>query len=174
MTSPTDVLVGDTLIGDSVSSNPHTSRGIGGDDILTGNAGNDMLIGNAGGDVIDGMDGDDTINGGEGHDDLTGGAGNDTFVFSPLDGVGDDKIVDFRGADNNEADRIDLTAFKINERVLDDIIEDNLSVRGESVIVDLTGIGGGLISLQSNTPEGAVALLTDLQGTGGDDYFIIA
>ena len=49
---------------------------------------------------------------------------------------------------------IDLTAFKINERVLDDIIEDNLSVRGESVIVDLTGIGGGLISLQSNTPEG--------------------
>ena len=50
------------------------------------------------------VDGDDTINGGEGHDDLTGGAGNDTFVFSPLDGVGDDKIVDFRGADNNEDD----------------------------------------------------------------------
>ena len=33
------VIVGDTLIGDSVSSNPHTYRGVGGDDTLMGNAG---------------------------------------------------------------------------------------------------------------------------------------
>ena len=111
--------------------------------------------------------------------------GDDTFVFSPLDGIGDDKIVDFGGVGAgfsvddtlDQADVIDLTAFKINARILDDILEDHTSTRGESVILDLTGIGGGLISLQSNSETSADALLTVLQDsvspTDSGDFFMI-
>ena len=162
--TPVDVLFGDTLMGE------------GGNDELTGDAGRDTLMGGAGNDEIDGGAENDKIVGGAGHDDLTGGTGADTFVFSPADGTGDDKIVDFTVDTTNVpgSDKIDLTAFGLDEDGLEDIIDDNLSTRGQSVIVDLTEVGGGLITLQTASETAADALLTTLQGTGGDDFFIIA
>ena len=95
---PGETNIGDTLMGEA------------GDDMLIGGTGDDKLEGGDGNDEIEGGEGADTIVGGAGHDVLTGGvagsagtpgtlgtpdAVEDIFVFSPLDGVGDDKIVDF-------------------------------------------------------------------------------
>ena len=142
-----------------------------GDDTLMGGAGRDTLMGGAGNDIIMGGEENDRIVGGAGHDDLTGGGGSDTFVFGPLDGVGDDKIVDFEtGADG---DKIDLSAFDIDA---DDLVE-KISIRGESVIIDLTDFGGGLISLQDEVDTAGdimTALVADLNDdAGADDLFIL-
>ena len=126
-------------------------------DVLMGGAGNDTLTGSTGADVLMGGDDHDTITGGEGNDRIVGGAGDDvmtggtgadTFVFSP-DGEGrdSDTIVDL-DFDTDE-DRIDLSAFKLSSREREELIE-NITTVGENVRIDLSDVGGGIITLQED------------------------
>ena len=75
-----------------------------------------------------------------------GGLGNDKFVFSPADGVYDDRIVDFRNGDNT----IDLSAFDTIDSVDDFgyLYYDETEV---DTYLDLTGHGGGKIILAEFT-----------------------
>ena len=111
-----------------------------GDDRLFGNAGKDTLNGDAGDDTIYGGEDDDTINGGEGDDLMDGGPGADTFVFEPGNGndyimdytVGTDAIV-FRGFTDENGNPVTsgATATQV----------------GDDYVIDLTAIGGGMITL---------------------------
>ena len=96
--------------------------GGGGDDYLFGNGGKDQMFGSAGNDYLDGGTGNDILDGGSGDDQLFGDKGHDTFVFAPVepDGLppGDDMILDFV----HGQDRIDLTAFGITEKQLDQLL----------------------------------------------------
>ena len=115
--------------------------------------GNDMLMGGPGIDKLYGGAGNDTLNGGPGEDDLTGGTGNDTFVFTQ-DGLGSDVILDFAqgtaGSDkatNGSGDKIDLSAFNIDDNDLAGLLSD----RAGNVIVNLEAYGGGRITIRDVT-----------------------
>ena len=108
-----------------VISGDNTSEymdGGGGDDYLFGNGGKDHMLGSAGNDYLDGGKGNDILDGGSGDDQLFGGKGHDTFVFAPVepDGLppGNDTILDFV----HGQDRIDLTAFDITAKQLDQLL----------------------------------------------------
>ena len=78
--------------------------GLGGDDIITGDAANDILVGNAGSDVARGDDGNDIIFGGDGGDIVDGQAGNDIVSGDADDdevigGSGDDILMGVTGND---------------------------------------------------------------------------
>ena len=122
---------------------------------LTGGDGNDRLIGDRGDDTLVGGGGNDVIAGGQGDDRIEGGAGDDmlfgdgyfnddsvsdrdTFVFAP--GGGHDWIMDFTDGE----DTIDLSAFTGISSFSD------LTARQEDVdvVIDLSGHGGGSITLQ--------------------------
>ena len=96
--------------------------GGGGDDYLFGNGGKDHMLGSAGNDYLDGGKGNDILDGGSGDDQLFGGKGHDTFVFAPVepDGLppGNDTILDFV----HGQDRVDLTAFDITAKQLDQLL----------------------------------------------------
>ncbi len=121
-------------------------NGFYGDDLLFGNDGNDTLNGSAGNDLLRGDRGNDRLIGGLGADIIVGGLGNDTFVFSPDDGVYDDRIVDFRNGDNT----IDLSAFDTIDSVDDFgyLYYDETEV---DTYLDLTEHGGGKIILAEFT-----------------------
>ena len=151
---------GDTLMGDA---DDDMLMGDAGDDTLDGGTGNDTLNGGAGNDTLNGGAGENTLNGGAGDDVLNGNAGVDTFVFSPDDGDWDDVIVGF----DENADKINLSAFRnLNADALKDLIE----VRGSSVIIDLTGLGGGKIAIQErDSDDNARDLEGVLESTLTDD-----
>ena len=150
----------------------------GGDDWLLGGAGNDKVYGGKGNDLLYGGDGDDLLKGGpgddimeqerervtdeektdesdiyidesdryvktvrydSGNDRLEGGAGNDVFYFYP--NGGDDVILDF----GNGEDRIVLSAFADIQSVDDLSMQD----QGGNLFIDLSGQGGGTITLQN-------------------------
>ena len=141
----------------------------GGDDWLLGGSGNDEVFGGKGNDLLYGGSGDDLLKGGPGddtmeaereirdvektnereihvktvrydagNDRLEGGAGDDVFYFYP-DG-GDDVILDF----GNGEDRIVLSAFE-DIQSMDDL---TMQQQGGSLVIDLSGQGGGTITLQ--------------------------
>ena len=83
-----------------------------GADHMRGGSGGDRLRGGSGNDTIYGNMGDDVIVGGSGNDVLKGGGGADVFVFAPSHGR--DRIVGF-----NNADTIDLSAFRIEKNDID-------------------------------------------------------
>ena len=143
---------------DAESTGDKLSGGLG-DDELIGADGNDMLMGDEGHDELTGGGGNDTLTGGGGDDVMTGGEGNDIFVFSPADTVGDDVITDFTVAD----DKIDLSAFEIQADEMDDLVE-SITVRGNSIIIDLSDFEGGTITLQ--TDEGSTNVGAVLAGLG--------
>ena len=126
-------------------------RGGSGDDTIEGADGDDIILGDAGDDTIDAGSGYDTIIDGEGDDTLTGGSGEDTFAFLP--GHGDDTITDF----DTSRDEIDLSQFTTAitftqlqgkmSTVTDP--DDPNTVTG--VQIDLTGFGGGTITLEGVT-----------------------
>jgi Ca2+-binding RTX toxin-like protein len=77
-------------------------------DFAQGNLGDDTLIGGAGPDILMGGQGDDSIQGGAGWDWLSGDLGNDTLVggagadvFFGFHNGGDDKVLDFNGAEGD-------------------------------------------------------------------------
>lgn len=125
--------------------------------------------------TLTGGDGDDMIEGGSSDDVLTGGGGGDTFVFSRLNS-GEDTITDF----NTAEDRIDLTAFKASltwqelSALISSIEDDPQTVGTDetATVIDLTGYGGGTITLQgiaSTDLTAGMFILDDFAGTDGDD-----
>ena len=132
---------------------PVTLEGGDGNDTLLGWAGDDTLEGGAGDDTLVGGDGDDTIAGGAGDDllygdglrgdEIDGVTDRDTFVYAP--GGGNDTIMDFVDGE----DVIDLTAFTGISGLSD------LSVQTGSnhVVIDLSGHGGGTITLAHFDPS---------------------
>ncbi|NKX71067.1 calcium-binding protein [Rhodobacteraceae bacterium R_SAG1] len=90
-----------------------TLKGGDGDDNLSGDAGNDELRGGAGEDTVDGGAGADMIYTSLGGDNLTGGAGNDTFVLKA--GTGNTTITDFRGALDDENDKLNVEELGYND-----------------------------------------------------------
>ena len=101
--------------------------------------GDDNLRGDAGNNTLRGYAGDDILEGGAGDDRLHGGDGDDVFIFGP--GHGRDEIVDFTDGD----DVIILLGLGLSK-------SDVMSVAGPwsegvGVWIDLTGHGGGQISL---------------------------
>ena len=174
-----------------------TMRGGDGDDTLTGGAGTDwlyggegddtlsggglvdILVGGAGADTLDGGSGGDQIIGGRGDDALTGGSGADAFVFAA--GDGHDTITDFTAGE----DWIDL-------RMLGTIGSfDDLTITqsGNDAVVDLSGHGGGTLTLVGvsagdldagsfmlNTSGRVVSGAGDdtIIGSGGADTFVFA
>ena len=88
--------------------------------------------------------GADRLWGGPDDDMLYGGEGDDVFVMAA--GGGNDTVLDF----GNGEDRIDLTAFAEIQSVED------LDIRQQEngVDIDLTGQGGGTVTLQDfNEPD---------------------
>ena len=130
-----------------------------GDDTITGSgADSDMLKGGAGDDTITGSSGDDMITGGMDDDTMDGNGGNDTYVFSPDDGNGDDII---EGGFDANADKIDLSDFAALKAAIGDedvALADLTDTRGSSVVVDLSGYGGGKIAIQTGNDADAIAL----------------
>ena len=92
-----------------------------------------------GDDELYGGPGNDWIDGGFGDDLLAGGQGADVFIFTPWNGK--DLVTDFHVAE----DKIDLTAFADIDSV------DDLMTRqqGDDLVIDLSGQGGGEITLQN-------------------------
>jgi Ca2+-binding RTX toxin-like protein len=91
-----------------------------GDDTITGGNGNDLLFGGQGNDSIQGGGGDDWMSGDLGDDTLSGGSGGD--VFFALHNGGDDRVLDFNGA---EGDRVRVEAgvpFDIHQDGMDTLI----------------------------------------------------
>ena len=141
-----------------------------GNDTLTGGIGNDTLYGGTGDDSVDGGTGDDVLYAGTGNDTLTGGEGDDTFVI--LEGTGGTTITDFNVSD----DKIfvgALTTVPTLEQLLGkmtDIDTDN-DTTADSVTIDLTDFGGGMVTLEgvtkSDLMDGA-ALNADLFDYGHD------
>jgi len=121
-----------------------TVEGADANDILFGTAGRDEIKGHGGIDFIMGGQGDDRIEGGAGDDSLFGdgiddgsGSDRDTFVFTP--GGGNDRIGDFTDGE----DAIDLTAFT----GISGFRDLKVSQDGDNVVIDLSGDGGGSITL---------------------------
>ena len=142
---------------------------------ITDDIGNDTMNGGPGDDMLYGGAGADTLNGGVGDDDLTGGTGDDTFVFTQ-DGLGSDVILDFAAgvvgsdkANNGTGDKIDLSAFNIDDSDLLGLLDD----RAGNVIVNLEEHGGGRITIRDVT-VGELTGMTDSRGlihndVNGDD-----
>ena len=106
-------------------------------------------------DQLVGSDGvDDVLRGGNSDDTMTGGTGADTFKFDEMN-RGDDTITDFSTTD----DTIDLTGFDAQitwaqlSAVISAIEDDPNTPETESgTTIDLTGFGGGTITLEGITP----------------------
>ncbi len=137
---------GNDLVFGNTANN--TIHGFLGDDQLFGNDGNDTLKGYTGNDLLRGDKGNDRLIGGRGADTLVGGLGNDIFIFSPDDGVYDDKIIDFSNGNNV----IDLSAFN-SIHSLKDFGYFYLDDTQVDTFLDLTEHGGGRIILRGFTDD---------------------
>ena len=86
-------------------------RGFGGNDELFGNGGDDTLSGSSGNDELNGGDGNDVIVGGTGFDSALAAAGNDTILFrdGQLDALSLLNIPCGSGTDSLDLDLLDAT-----------------------------------------------------------------
>ena len=174
-----------------------TLEGVTKSDLMDGTALNADLFdfGTLGHDSVVGTEAAEYITGGFGNDTMEGGGGADTFRFA--DGHGNDTITDFDVTD----DDIDLSQLSAAIGVMDlvgamtDLADDNNDGTADGVTIDLTGFGGGTITLEGVTttelimgwianphlfalPDGAeegVNILghdgdTTITGTDGEDY----
>ncbi|MBF0341261.1 MAG: hypothetical protein HQL95_09925, partial [Magnetococcales bacterium] len=164
----TSSLLTGTTLNDHLSAETSDAwfmRGLGGDDILTGNTGNDTLQGD---------DGNDTLNGGPGGTDiLIGGNGKDTFVIGATSGGGAvnqaDTALDFQPLD----DRIALEG-NLDYSLL------TLAQVGNDVLVQVTESGNYLLNLHNVTLADISPLMftrttttpQNLQGSAGNDILI--
>ena len=161
-----DGLGGDDLLYGGPDGGPDFLFGSNGDDKLYGGKGNDALYGGHGDDLLRGGPGNDALESAlevldrerstdfethfkierydYGDDQLYGGTGNDYFYFYP-DG-GEDIILDFGDGE----DRIVLSAFEDIQSLADL----SLLQQGDNLIIDLSGQGGGTITLEDFNEAG--------------------
>ena len=168
-----------------------------GNDTMHGGAGNDKLYGGRGNDILNGGPGDDDLQGdfyGTVNANTAGGnsgasTGADVFVFAPGD-TGSDVIVDFSsGADGATAtadgtvaitdggattngttgDKIDLRAFDIDGQAA---LLRLLSQRGDDVILNLEGLGGGRVTIENVTVQGLTDGRADPTTGEADNHLI--
>ena len=125
----------DTITGGSGNDTLIGGEGV---DTLLGGAGDDILMGGEGDDIMAGEAGEDWFIGGEGDDTMTGGADADTFIFG--EAHGSDTITDF----TVDVDEINLSL--INS--ITDFSQLNLIQDGTDTVIDLSGHGGGKITLE--------------------------
>ena len=116
------------------------------------------MSGGADDDTLNGGAGDDELHGGTGDDILEGDGDDDTFFIQP--GNGYDYIVDFEDTNNDE--KIDLADFESIETY--EQLSMLMRQQGTSVVIDLSGHGGGNVTLQDVT-------MTDLDAL---DFILVA
>ena len=124
--------------------------------------------------IVGDDDSEDVLQGGTSDDTLTGGTGADTFVFD--EASGSDTITDFS---TSGGDKIDLTAFTASitwqqlQAAMSAIEDDPNTPETESgTVIDLTGFGGGKITLEGVASTDLTAdmfVLDDFAGGDGDD-----
>jgi Ca2+-binding RTX toxin-like protein len=172
----------DTLYGDD-DSGPNVT------------AGADRLFGGADDDALHGGDGDDLLDGGAGRDTLRGGAGSDTYLWSRGDGA--DTIVDLGGtndvlrfgpgirpADVRVARFADFSAGGSVVLVVDDSgaqlrLVGHLSPFGGQIerIEFADGVDGAIGTAwrpaEVAARVGPAARIDALEGTSGDDRFVV-
>ena len=170
----------DTLIGTSgddhpgltISGNPGTFEGFGGNDCMVGNGGNDELRGDGGDDTLYGdstdpgstVSGNDTLNGGDGNDSMIGGPGDDLYI---VNNAGDQVVEDPAGGHDTVNATIDAYTLPGN-------VEDlNFSALGFLAVGDVTGIGNdenNVITGGDTIDNGGSLIGNDtLEGFGGND-----
>ena len=120
---------------------------------VTGSGVYSLAIGTTEDQTFLGGSGDDIITGGSGSDLLTGSGGDDLFVWTssddidvdgtPLDGIPEDTVTDFRDDSNSDLDSLDLSELLIGEESgdIEDFIE--VVVSGGDVILNVTPEGTG-------------------------------
>ena len=147
-----------------------TMHGLGGNDVLTGNASSDVLYGDANNDILDGAGGADL---------LYGGIGSDTFY---VDDVGD-RVIEFYGEGTDLVyTSVDFT-LEANVEQLTILGSANLSATGNDFANTMTGnagdnlIRGGLggdllIGMEGNDTLYGEAGGDYLQGGAGADTLV--
>lgn len=143
---------------DNLTGNRHDNRlrGDAGNDTLSGGDGNDYLEGSTGNDTLDGGIGNDDLYAGPGDDILDGGPGDDYFLLTYWGdnetdqdtiivdpGDGNDRINNF----NPDEDRIDLTAFDLED------FTPSLEQDGNWTVLDLSDHGGGEVRFWGMEPS---------------------
>ena len=135
--------------------------GAGGNDTIDGEGGNDNITGGAGDDILEGGEGNDTLRGNAGDDSLTGGEGNDTLWGN----AGDDSLTGGEGADNFAFEAGDgndtISDFDTEDDVIDfremsgvgSFSDITITQSGNDAVIDLTGTGGGQITLEDVTVD---------------------
>jgi Ca2+-binding RTX toxin-like protein len=151
-----DVLVqgtnGDDVIDVSESSLPHTIRGGGGWDRISGSRTSDTLLGDGGNDILSGNEGADQLYGGIGNDAMDGGSGDDVILYYG-DGNGFDDVDGGTGMD----------------RIVGSPGDDVIGLRSlQSVEVIDGGPGRDVLQMQSST-----AFVLDLSGVSVDSIELI-
>ncbi|MFA7275248.1 MAG: type I secretion C-terminal target domain-containing protein [Pseudobdellovibrionaceae bacterium] len=159
-----DILFGDggkdIIIGDEGDDE---IKGGDGEDKLYGGSGNDVLFGDSDVDYLKGGAGDDILYGGSGADNLWGDSGNDEFVFTPADGSGADKILDFEVG-------IDKIIYRDTEVTQIEGVEAGVLITflsGGSVLLD--GVSLNNFDVNNDIVEGP-PVLNEVHGTAGNDY----
>ena len=117
-----------------------------GDDTIDGSGGNDFIAGGDGDDLLYGRGGNDWVIGGAGDDRMSGGDGRDIFHFHADNGH--DTIFDFRGSE----DIIDLTGFEVRITWTELSARFAIADNGRDAVIDLSGWGGGTITLRNVRP----------------------
>ncbi len=125
-------------------------NGGGGNDTVSGSAAADDIRGGTGNDVLNGNGGADTIRGGGGTDTITPGAGADVVVLEVGDGT--NTVNGFDSNPTGGQDRLDVralgvTAANFNATVVRTQVGGNTRVTIGTVVIILTGVNVGTISV---------------------------
>ncbi|GLS27690.1 hypothetical protein [Marinibactrum halimedae] len=144
--------------------------GMGGNDILNGDAGRDFLNGGAGNDTISAGGGDDVLYVSTGADSYDGGAGYDIFSMEDMD---DSVVADFNSMTFSDfeiyQDEHGQFRFTGIEEVMGTAFDDTLTF-GNRISVLKGGFGNDILISNTNTAGSTAAQLYG--GVGHEDYLV--